>query len=117
MGGCSGRAVPEEVLHEVRKRAKRARYAAELVAPLTRRSSSGFAKEMRRYQDTLGELQDCVTAQHWMEAIAADPSDADVVFLAGKLWGRFEAREEQAADRFLDRWNPDRAARKGSWFR
>lgn len=50
-------------LHEVRKTAKQARYAAESAAPVVGEPASGLAKRMEALQDVLGEHQDSVTAR------------------------------------------------------
>ena len=58
---------PEDAaLHELRKRAKRARYAAELIDPLLHGEASRFTARLADLQDTLGELQDCVVADQWL---------------------------------------------------
>jgi CHAD domain-containing protein len=47
-------------LHEIRKRAKRARYAAELAAAGIEVDAGRLAKRLADMQDVLGELQDAV---------------------------------------------------------
>ncbi len=106
----------DRVLHEVRKRAKRARYAAELAALVNPRSTPAFANEMKRYQDSLGGLQDCVTAQLWLQSVTRVGPDAEVAFLSGKLWTRLDDRKAQARSKFDRQWNQNRASRKAAWF-
>ncbi|MGH2603494.1 MAG: CHAD domain-containing protein, partial [Dehalococcoidia bacterium] len=48
------------LLHEVRKAAKRTRYAAESVAPVFGKPAKRLAKRMERLQDVLGEHQDSI---------------------------------------------------------
>lgn len=115
--GRQGGEPSDRSLHELRKRAKRARYAAELAARVSAGSSPAFAREMKRYQDSLGGLQDCVTAEHWLESVALGAPDPDVAFLAGKLSTRVEERQVAARARFDRRWNPKRASRLAAWFR
>jgi CHAD domain-containing protein len=50
-------------LHQARKSARRARYAAEAAAPAAGRPASKFAKQMKRVQSVLGEHQDTVLAR------------------------------------------------------
>jgi CHAD domain-containing protein len=50
-------------LHEARKAAKRARYAAEAVAPVFGKRARRFAKRMTAIQSVLGDHQDAVTAR------------------------------------------------------
>lgn len=47
-------------LHQARKSARRARYAAEAAVPLAGRRARRFAKQMKAVQSVLGEHQDCV---------------------------------------------------------
>ncbi len=51
-------------LHEARKAAKRARYAAELLAPALGRDARRFATKMKNVQTRLGDHQDSVIARH-----------------------------------------------------
>jgi CHAD domain-containing protein len=50
-------------LHEARKAAKRARYAAEAVQPAFGKEARRFAKQMKAVQSVLGDHQDAVTAR------------------------------------------------------
>jgi CHAD domain-containing protein len=50
-------------LHEARKAAKRARYAAEAVVPAFGKDARRFAKRMKAVQSVLGDHQDAVTAR------------------------------------------------------
>jgi CHAD domain-containing protein len=51
-----------EVLHEARKAAKRARYAAEAVEPVFGKQARRFAKRMKAVQSVLGDQHDVVIA-------------------------------------------------------
>jgi CHAD domain-containing protein len=50
-------------LHEARKAAKRARYAAEAAEPVFGKQARRFAKRMKAVQSVLGDHQDAVTAR------------------------------------------------------
>jgi CHAD domain-containing protein len=55
---------PRDVaLHEARKAAKRARYAAEAAEPVFGKKAKRFAKRMKAVQSVLGDHQDAVTAR------------------------------------------------------
>jgi CHAD domain-containing protein len=58
----------EVALHEARKAAKRARYAAEAVVPAFGKQARRFATRMKAVQSVLGDHQDAVTAR----AVARD---------------------------------------------
>jgi len=82
-------------LHEVRKRAKQARYAAEAVAAIIGRPARDFAKAMARLQDVLGAHQDAVVARAWLRDAARKSDNHELVFLAGELAG-LGANDRQA---------------------
>jgi CHAD domain-containing protein len=52
----------DEALHEARKAAKRARYAAEAVEPVFGKQAGRFAKRMKAVQSVLGDQHDAVVA-------------------------------------------------------
>ena len=56
-------------LHEVRKCAKRARYAAESAVPVAGRPARRLATRMKAVQDALGEMQDAVTARETLRQL------------------------------------------------
>jgi CHAD domain-containing protein len=53
----------DTALHQARKSARRARYAAEAAAPATGKKARKFAKQMKRVQSVLGDHQDAVLAR------------------------------------------------------
>jgi CHAD domain-containing protein len=70
---------PDEEFHELRKRGKRARYTAELVAPVlgrrAARAASRFIRLTTQIQDTLGEHQDATAAIREIERASANHAD------------------------------------------
>jgi CHAD domain-containing protein len=56
-------ATRDVALHDARKAAKRARYAAEAVEPVFGKKAKRFAKRMKAVQSVLGDHQDAVTAR------------------------------------------------------
>lgn len=91
---------PDPALHAVRIRAKRARYAAEVVEPAFGKPARDFAKALTRIQDVLGEHQDAVVAGAWLRATALTLGDARAVYAAGELG----AAERVAADASRAAW-------------
>jgi CHAD domain-containing protein len=85
-------------LHRMRILAKRARYAAEAVAPVLGAQAEAFAKAAAKLQTVLGEHQDSVTAQSWLRAARVSGRRA---FVAGELI----ALERQAATQARARWS------------
>ncbi len=56
-------AARDVALHEARKAAKRARYAADAAEPALGKQARRFAKRMKAVQSVLGDHQDAVTAR------------------------------------------------------
>ena len=69
-------------LHRIRILAKRARYAAEAVAPVVGPGAIAFARAAAKLQTILGEHQDSVTAQAWLRGT---PVTGRRAFVAGEL--------------------------------
>ena len=85
----------DTALHQVRIRAKRARYAAEAAAPVVGRSARSYAKAMADLQTVLGDHQDAVFAEEWLRREGARSRGTALV--AGQLIARQQA--EAAATR------------------
>jgi CHAD domain-containing protein len=84
-------------LHRIRILAKRARYAAEAVAPVAGGAAEAFARAAAKLQTVLGEHQDAVTAQAWLRAARVSGRRA---FVAGELI----ALERIAAEKARAQW-------------
>ncbi len=98
-----------EDYHKVRVRAKRARYAAEAVAPVLSgdagRDAKRFAKRAADVQDVLGELQDTVVSRESIEPVAvARPSDGPFNLAAGRMLEREANTAERARSEFPAVW-------------
>jgi CHAD domain-containing protein len=75
---------PDEHLHEVRIRAKRARYAGEAVAPAVGKAAKHFAAAVEQVQEILGEHQDAVVAGQWLRD-HVPAADGGAAYVAGRL--------------------------------
>lgn len=104
----------DEALHEVRIRAKRARYAAEAVAPVIGKPAQRLASALTRVQSVLGDLQDATVAEAWLRAAASSSRGAQAV-VAGELVGVQHAAMAEARQKWRDAWKA--AAKKSlrSW--
>ncbi|MET9556381.1 CYTH and CHAD domain-containing protein [Streptomyces sp. NPDC006645] len=84
-------------LHDARKAAKRARYAADAAVPALGKPAKRFSKRMKAVQTVLGDHQDSVVARDALRALAIQAHAAgESAFTWGLLYGEEEAR---AADR------------------
>ncbi|MET9648942.1 MULTISPECIES: CYTH and CHAD domain-containing protein [unclassified Streptomyces] len=79
-------------MHEARKAAKRARYAAEAATPALGKPAKKFAKRVKAVQSLLGEHQDGVVARDALRTLAVQAHAAgESAFTWGLLYGREEA--------------------------
>jgi CHAD domain-containing protein len=85
-------------LHEIRKAAKRARYAGETAAPALGKTAEKYAKAMKRLQTVLGEHQDAVVAQDSLRQMGAQAQLAgENGFTFGLLHGAEQVHATNAA--------------------
>jgi CHAD domain-containing protein len=102
----------DTALHEIRKRAKRARYAAELAAAALEVDTGRLAKRLEHVQDVLGELQDAVVANERLAALVRDDRiSGGAAFAAGKLACAIDQASSGARDRWPASWKAARAKR------
>ncbi|MFE5659299.1 CHAD domain-containing protein [Streptomyces sp. NPDC056517] len=88
-------------LHEARKAAKRARYAAEAARPTLGKPAKRLAKRVKAVQSLLGEHQDAVVARGALRELAIVAHGAgESAFTWGLLYGHEEAAAA-AAERAL----------------
>lgn len=87
---------PDEDLHRVRIKAKRARYAAELLG------HAAYVKAAKALQDVLGEHQDAVVAEERLRSLAAKQPAGAVA--AGRLVERERARAAQRRAEWAGTW-------------
>ncbi|MFD3545418.1 CHAD domain-containing protein [Streptomyces sp. NPDC058655] len=83
-------------LHEARKAAKRARYAAEAAVPALGKPAKRLAKAVKSVQTLLGDHQDGVVAREALRGLAVQAQGAGE---PGFTWGVLYAREEALAER------------------
>jgi CHAD domain-containing protein len=88
-------------LHRIRILAKRARYAAEAVAPVVGPGATAFAKGAAKLQTILGEHQDSVTAQAWLRSVRTTGRRA---FVAGQLIALEHLAAQKARKDWLKVW-------------
>jgi CHAD domain-containing protein len=101
-------------LHQVRIRAKRARYAAEAVVPAIGKGAKRFAKAVADLQDVLGEHQDAVVAGEWLRQ-HAPADDSAAAFVAGELAVVEAAAAQASREGWLDTWRTARRPRLRRW--
>ena len=102
----------DAALHEIRKRAKRARYAAELAGAALEADAGGLAERLEDMQDVLGELQDAVVAEERLAGLVRDGRlTGGAAFAAGQLACTIEQARSDVRDRWPATWKAARAKR------
>ena len=95
----------DAALHEVRKCAKRLRYAAEAASPVFGKRATALARAAEAIQEILGDFHDSVVIRETLLKLAADSAAGGG---NGFSYGRLHAREQQRGDearaRFYDVW-------------
>jgi len=100
----------DEPFHELRKRAKRARYTAELIAPImgrrASRAANRFIRLLTQIQDTLGEHHDAVVAAGEIERVIAEHSqDPAFVRAATTLLESEREKADHSRQAFFKVWD------------
>jgi len=100
-----------EALHSVRKAAKRARYAAELVAPVVGKDATRSAKRFKAVQGLLGDHQDAVQTRRFLRALGGRGHLAGQNGFTVGIWYQQQAEAADDVDAAFDAtWR--RAARR-----
>lgn len=92
-----------EALHAVRIAAKRARYAAEAVAPVVGKPARRFAEGVAALQQSLGDYNDTVVAREWLAEVASRLG-AGGAFYAGVLTERERLLGDEALSNWREAW-------------
>jgi len=94
---------PDVALHDIRKRAKRARYAAEAAAPVAGKPARRLASALADVQDILGDHQDAVVAGQWLRDALAAASPRQT-FVIGQLAALEQADANASRAAWRDAW-------------
>ena len=107
----------DETWHSARIVAKRARYAAEAVAPVLGRRARRMAHVATSVQEVLGEHQDAAIAAQTVHDLArAHPRDGALALVAGRLVERERGRVAASRAAFPRLWR-EAARARGAWRR
>ncbi len=104
-----------ELLHDVRKAAKRTRYAAETLQPILGREASDLAAACSTIQDALGAHHDAViAAARLLDLADSARANGRDTFTYGVLYSRLEREAEVHEREFLRTWKKVAKARPAS---
>jgi CHAD domain-containing protein len=92
-------------LHEVRKAAKRLRYAAESAVPVLGDEATDLAARAEEVQEVLGEFQDSVVSRDLLRQLAVQVHlDGGNAFTFGRLHAAEEHRGTHSRQAFFTLW-------------
>ena len=104
--------------HEIRKAAKRLRYAGEAVEPAFGAPAATLAKNAEHLQEVLGEHQDSVVARQALRDLGARIHlEGENAFTIGRLHALEQARADEAAAEFEAAWRAVSDKHLRSWLR
>ena len=114
VAGLEPGTAPDPALHDVRKAAKRLRYALEVAEPLWPKKAKRLRKQVHALTDILGERQDSVITRAVLLDLAAQseaPADRTV---ASHLHETEQARATELEVEFHRQWS-DTVRRRSTW--
>ena len=110
------RALRSARLHEVRKAAKRARYAAEPLVGVYGKDAKRFVKAMKRIQSLLGEQHDTVAARIRLRSMADHAAEeGEDTFTLGVLHAHEEREGDELEAAFGPVWARARKKKLRRW--
>jgi CHAD domain-containing protein len=112
--GKGGDDPPDHELHQIRIRAKRARYAAEAVEPVIGKPAEDFADAISDLQTVLGDHQDAVVGEAWLREAAAS-GRRDAARVAGLLIAAERASGADTRDRWREVWKAANSKSLRAW--
>jgi CHAD domain-containing protein len=104
----------DDQLHQIRIRAKRARYAAETVEPVIGKPAEDFADAVADLQGVLGDHQDAVVGEAWLRQAAA-AARRDVALVAGLLIAAERASAADTRDQWRQVWKAADRKKLRAW--
>lgn len=105
-----------DAMHEVRKAAKRVRYAAEPLAPQYGKAAKRFVEVTKRVQSVLGDHQDSVVTQEELRKLAdAAVTDGDDSFTFGVLHAHEDRNQDDTEKHVWAAWAKASKKKHRNW--
>jgi len=106
----------ESALHQARKAAKQARYAAEAVTPVLGRDAARFSKRMKKLQTVLGDHQDTVVGRQLARRLGVTAQQAgESAFSYGLFYGRDACEGARLQAKAANAWQEVSRSRYRRW--
>ena len=110
----AGHGPDDEVLHAIRIRAKRARYAADVAALAVGKPAERFAEAVAGVQEVLGDHQDACVRQAWLREAASDLSP-QAALIAGQLITKAQTVADERRNSWQKAWKHADEGRLRAW--
>jgi CHAD domain-containing protein len=110
----AGDAAPDDELHGIRIRAKRARYAADVAALVLGKPAARFADAVAGVQEVLGDHQDACVLRAWLRDAATDLEPA-AALATGQLIAMAGARADDRRAAWPEAWKHANKGRLRTW--
>lgn len=110
----AGKEPDDEVLHAIRIRAKRARYAADVAALTIGKPATRFAAAVAGVQEVLGDHQDACVRRAWLRETTSDLTP-EAALVAGQLVAGATAAADAARSAFPKAWDAASKGRLRTW--
>lgn len=104
----------DELLHRMRIRAKRCRYAVEVAAPAIGKPARRLTSAVADLQQVLGDHHDAVVAEAWLRAAAPELSAGEAL-VAGQLVAVQRAEAEAARQAWPSVWQAASKKKLRAW--
>lgn len=105
----------DEEWHELRIKAKRARYAAELAEGSVGKLATRFLRQIKKLQDLLGSHQDSSVAESRLRELLHNSRSIKSAFTVGQIVERLRSRRDQLRTQFPDVWRKVKKRGKEAW--
>jgi CHAD domain-containing protein len=106
----------DAALHQARKAAKQARYAAEAVAPVLGQDAARFGKRMKKLQTVLGDHQDTVVGRQLARRLGVAAQQAgESAFSYGLFYGRDACEGARLQAKAANAWQEASRRRYRRW--
>lgn len=110
----AGREPDDVVLHGIRIRAKRARYAADVAALVVGKPAIRFSEAVEGVQEVLGEHQDACVRRAWLRDVASSLTPEGAL-VAGQLIAMSTNEADRRREEWPDAWKQANEGRLRSW--
>jgi CHAD domain-containing protein len=105
----------DTVLHQIRIKGKRARYAAELAQPSVGKPAARFLRHAKEFQDLLGEHHDALVTEQRLRKLLRQAHGRLAAFSLGRLIERQSERKRRVREELPKSWKKLKKQGQKAW--